>query len=141
MVEKTSRTIKKSSPSWGGATDPISNMLVSLKNGATAGREEVVVPYSRINENLASLLVKEGFLGSVRKFRQQEQERFSLSLQQPKVEHFKRISKPGARRYAARRELLNPSQGITIVSTSKGIMNHRQARKLNLGGELVAEIW
>lgn len=123
------------------ATDPISNMLVSLKNGAAAGHEEVVVPHSRVNEKMADLLVREGFLGSVRKFRQQDQERFSLSLRMPKLEHFKRISKPGARRYAPHRQLLNPSQGIVIVSTSKGIMTHRQARKLNLGGELLAEVW
>ncbi|MDP1710680.1 MAG: 30S ribosomal protein S8 [candidate division WWE3 bacterium] len=122
-------------------TDPIGDMLVSLKNGAAVGREEVVVPYSQVKENVADLLVREGFLSAVRKFRQQDQERFSLSLRQPKLEHFKRISKPGARRYAARRELLYPPQGIVIVSTSKGIMTHRQARKLNLGGELLAEVW
>ena len=122
-------------------TDPISDMFAILKNGARVGREEVVVPYSRIKEDLAKLLAREGFLSAVRKFRQQSQERFSLSLQQPKLEHSRRLSKPGARWYAPRDRLPNPDQGIVIVSTSKGLMTHREARKSKLGGELIVEVW
>ncbi len=100
-----------------------------------------MVPYSQVKESVADLLVREGFLGAVRKFRQQGQERFFLSLQQPKLEHSRRLSKPGARWNAPRNRLPNPDQGIVIVSTSKGMMTHRQARKSKLGGELLAEVW
>uniref|UniRef100_A0A832DUQ4 Small ribosomal subunit protein uS8 n=1 Tax=candidate division WWE3 bacterium TaxID=2053526 RepID=A0A832DUQ4_UNCKA len=122
-------------------TDPISDMFASLKNGTRVGREEVVVPYSRAKEDLAKFLAREGFLSGVRKFRSQNQERFFLSLQQPKMEHLRRLSTPGARWYVPHNRLPNPDQGVIIVSTSKGLMTHREARKSKLGGELVGEVW
>ncbi|OGC38127.1 30S ribosomal protein S8 [candidate division WWE3 bacterium RBG_19FT_COMBO_53_11] len=122
-------------------TDPIADMFTSLRNAALAGRSEVVVPYSNLKENIAKLLVAEGFLSEARKFKQQGGGSFFLSLQNPRFEHLQRLSKPGARWYVSWREIQNPPLGVKIISTPEGILAHKQARKKKVGGELIGEVW
>ena len=122
-------------------TDPIADMFTSLRNAALAGRSEVVVPYSNLKESIAKLLVVEGFLSEVRKFKQQGGGSFFLSLQNPRFEHLQRLSKPGARWYVSWREIQNPPLGVKIISTPEGILAHKQARKKKVGGELIGEVW
>ena len=122
-------------------TDPIADMFTRLRNAVLAGRSEIVVPYSRLKEEIAKLLVAEGYLGEVRKFKEQKGKNFFLSMQSPKLEHVRRLSKPGARWYVSWREIQNPQLGIIVISTPEGILTHKQARKKKLGGELVGEIW
>ncbi|MEX0587607.1 MAG: 30S ribosomal protein S8 [Patescibacteria group bacterium] len=122
-------------------TDPIADMFNSLRNAVLAGRTEVVVPYSRLKEEVAKLLVAEGYLVEARKFKQQGGTRFFLALQNPRLEHLRRLSRPGARWYVSWRRLQDPPLGMTIVSTPAGIMTQKQARKKKIGGELLGEIW
>lgn len=122
-------------------TDPIADMFNSLRNAVLAGRAEVVVPYSRLKEELAKLMVSEGYLGEARKFKQQGSTRFFLALQNPRLKHLRRLSRPGARWYVSWRKLQDPPLGITIVSTPAGILTQKQARKKKIGGELIGEIW
>lgn len=122
-------------------TDPLADMFTSLRNAVLAGRGEVVVPYSRLKEEVAKLLISENYLGEARKFKQQGGTRFFLALNNPRFEHLQRLSKPGARWYVSWREIHHPPLGVTIISTPAGIMNHRQARKKKIGGELLGEVW
>jgi small subunit ribosomal protein S8 len=127
--------------------DPIANMLSAMKNAAAAGREEVVVPYSGLKEQLAKLLKKEGFALEVRKFKEKGSKRFSLAIKLARddagrlmIRHAKRISRPGQRIYSTSREIKAPPLGVKVISTSKGLLTHKEARKKRLGGEVVAEV-
>jgi len=126
--------------------DPIGDMLIRIKNGYLARKNVVEVPYSRMKEEIAKLLVKEGYL---KKFKIENLKFKILKLElkyegkRPAIEEVKRISKPGVRIYAKAREIpkVKYGFGITIVSTSKGIMTDSQARKKNLGGEVICQVW
>lgn len=122
-------------------TDPLADMFTRLRNAAQVGKSEVVAPYSSLSERVAKVLKEEGFLTGVRKFKEQGKDRFFLALDGPKIEHLKRLSKPGQRWYASWRELKRPPLGIRIVSTPKGVMTHLEARKRKLGGEVLGEVW
>ncbi len=122
-------------------TDPIADMFVALVNARRAGREEVVVPFSSLKEKIAQLLKEEGYLSEVRKFKESGGSRFFLALKGLRLGQIRRLSKPGQRWYVSWRELQNPPQGVQIISTSKGIMTQREARKQKLGGEPLGEVW
>lgn len=128
--------------------DPIADMLSTIKNAVAAGKEEVVMPYSGFKERLAKLLKAEGFISEVRKFKEQGSSRFFLAVKLAcddasrfKVHHIKRISRSRQRIYSASREISSPPLGIKVISTSKGLMTDREARKKHLGGEVIAEVW
>jgi small subunit ribosomal protein S8 len=126
--------------------DPIGDMLIRIKNGYLARKNVVEVPYSRMKEEIANLLVKEGYL---KKFKIENLKFKILKLElkyegkRPAIEGVKRISKPGVRIYAKAGEIpkVKYGFGITIVSTSKGIMTGREAKKKNLGGEVICQVW
>jgi small subunit ribosomal protein S8 len=126
--------------------DPIGDMLIRIKNGYLARKDVVEVPYSKMKEEIAKILVKEGYL---KKFKIENLKFKILKLElkyegkKPVIEGIKRISKPGVRIYAKAKEIprVKYGFGITIVSTPKGIMTDRQARKENLGGEVICQIW
>jgi len=126
--------------------DPIGDMLIRIKNGYLARRAVVEVPYSKMKEEIAKLLVKEGYL---KKFKIENLKFKILKLElkyegkRPAIEGVKRISKPGVRIYAKAGEIpkVKYGFGITIVSTSKGIMTGKEAKKKNLGGEVICQVW
>lgn len=128
-------------------TDPIADMLTRIRNGLAAKHESVVIPASKEKQEIARILKEEGFIlnytveGDVKKV-------INVTLKygpnnEKVISGLKRISKPGLRIYAKASELprvLN-GLGIAIISTSNGIMVDRQARKQNVGGEVIAYIW
>lgn len=127
-------------------SDPISDMLTRLRNASTALLTDVEVNHSKLKESIASILKREGYLtdfsveGATAK-------RLKLKLKyhgrKSVIAGLRRVSKPGLRRYVGATEIprvLN-GMGISIVSTPKGIMTGTQARKENLGGELVCFVW
>jgi small subunit ribosomal protein S8 len=126
--------------------DPIGDMLIRIKNGYLARKDVVEVPYSKMKEEIAKILVKEGYL---KKFKIENLKFKILKLElkyegkRPAIEGVKRISKPGVRIYAKAGEIpkVKYGFGITIVSTSKGIMTDREAKKKNLGGEVICQVW
>lgn len=129
-------------------TDPIADMLTRVRNANSVFHETVEVPGSKIKTAIAEVLKEEGFIKDYTFQEDNKQGVLTLSLKYgPNREHvisgIKRISKPGLRQYAKHDELprVLGGLGIAIISTSKGIMSDKQARKAGLGGEVVAYVW
>ena len=129
-------------------TDTIADMLTRIRNANAMRYTEVKVPASNLKLELARILKEEGFIEDYKVLEETAQGMILLTLKYgPKKERvitgLKRISKPGLRVYANKEEVpkvLN-GLGIAIISTSKGIMTDKEARKQNLGGEVLAYIW
>ena len=128
-------------------TDTIADMLTRIRNANQMRYEEVKVPASNIKKEIARILKEEGFIKDYKIVSDDVQGSIVLTLKYNKKERvitgLKRISKPGLRVYAKNDEVpkvLN-GLGIAIISTSKGIMTDKEARKENIGGEVLAYIW
>ena len=129
-------------------TDPIADMLTRIRNANQMRYKEVEVPASKIKLEIARILKEEGFIADFKVNKDSVQDMMVLKLKYGEnkervITGLKRISKPGLRVYAKSNEIpkvLN-GLGIAIVSTSKGIMTDKQARKESLGGEVLAYIW
>jgi small subunit ribosomal protein S8 len=127
-------------------TDSIADMLTRIRNAARAQKPETVMPHSKLKESLAKLLLAEGYVsgvqvvGTTKKFIQ-------VNLKYNGVESvitdLKRISKPGQRIYLSADKLPRTSSGfgITVISTSSGLMTDKQARKAKVGGEIICQVW
>jgi small subunit ribosomal protein S8 len=129
-------------------TDPIADMLTRIRNASLARHRELTLPSSRIKREIARILVEEGFIESFTTGQDGVQETLLLRLKYvegrtPVVSGLKRISKPGLRVYARKTEIPRVLGGLgtAILSTSQGIMTGSQARKLNLGGEVLCYVW
>ncbi len=129
-------------------TDPIADLLTRIRNANQMHYKEVVVPSSNIKLQIVKILKDEGFITDYKKEKGQVQDNIIITLKYGKnkervISGLKRISKPGLRVYAKKEEIptvLN-GLGISILSTSKGIMTGKEAKKQNLGGEVLAYIW
>jgi len=129
-------------------TDPIADMLTRIRNANQMRYKEVEIPASKIKVEIARILKEEGFIVDYKINKDDVQDSIVLSLKYGEnkervITGLKRISKPGLRVYAKSNEIpkvLN-GLGIAIVSTSKGIMTDKEARKESLGGEVLAYIW
>lgn len=128
-------------------TDPIADMLTRIRNANQMRYKEVEVPASKIKNEIARILKSEGFIVDYKVKKNNIQDILVLSLKYVDKERvitgLKRISKPGLRVYAKAEEVptvLN-GLGIAIISTSKGVMTDKEARKESLGGEVLAYIW
>jgi small subunit ribosomal protein S8 len=129
-------------------TDPIADMLTRIRNASSARHKELTLPSSRVKREIARILAEEGFIESYETQADGVQERLNLRLKYvegrtPVVSGLKRISKPGLRVYARKTEIprVLGGLGLVILSTSRGIMTGAQARKLNLGGEVLCYVW
>ena len=129
-------------------TDPIADMLTRLRNANSVLHDKVEIPGSKIKKAIASVLKEEGFIKDFTFTENNKQGVLTLTLKYgPKREKvisgIKRISKPGLRMYAKHAELPKGlgGLGIAIISTSKGIMSDKEARKAGLGGEVIAYVW
>jgi small subunit ribosomal protein S8 len=129
-------------------TDPIADMLARIKNAITARKAKVQIPASKVKLEIAKVLQEEGFLNSVTREDDERQGTITIELRYDNnnrnaIEGIRRRSRPGQRRYVRSDSLpkVRSGLGIAIVTTSKGVMTDRQARKANLGGELICEVW
>jgi len=129
-------------------TDPISDMLARIRNGIAVRRDAVVVPASRVKLELARLLQQEGFIAGFERIDSKPQASFKVVLRyyenkEPVITGLRRVSRPGLRVYVGHNEIprLYGGLGVSIVSTSKGIMTGREAWKQGLGGELLFYVW
>jgi small subunit ribosomal protein S8 len=130
-------------------TDPIADMINRIKNAQRVGRPTVIVPYSKLLWNVAEILEKEGFISGAQKRGRKIVRTMELTLKYataekiPRVHGVRRVSKPSCRVYENVRTLRPVKQGtgFSVVSTSKGLMTNRQARKAGVGGEVMFEIW
>lgn len=127
-------------------TDPISDMLTRIKNAYAAHKDEVVLPSSKIKLAIANLLKNNGYLFEVAEEGDKKKNlrlKLSYKRNEAAVTNVKRVSKPGRRVYASAKELPSVLSGfgIAVVSTPKGIMTNKDARKMNVGGEIICEIY
>jgi small subunit ribosomal protein S8 len=128
--------------------DPITDLLNRLRNGMRAGHERVDIPASRVKESLVKVLAEEGYVTSWRRVEEKGRPLLRVGLKydadgEPIVNGLERVSRPGRRVYAPAKaipEVLG-GLGISIVSTSRGILTGRQAREARLGGEILCNVW
>jgi small subunit ribosomal protein S8 len=126
--------------------DPISDMLTRIRNANGALLPAVEVPHSKLKENLAVILKREGYIADYAvEAKPRKHLKLKLKYQGKKsvIEGLRRISTPGLRRYVGATEIprVRGGLGVAVVSTSEGIMSGTQARKKNLGGELLCYVW
>jgi small subunit ribosomal protein S8 len=129
-------------------TDPIADMLTRIRNALVAKHDMVDVPASTIKKAIAQILLSEGYIKGYEIINNGVQKTIRISLKygpnkQRVIVGLKRISRPGLRVYARKDEMpkVLGGLGIAIVSTSRGVMTDREARKLAVGGEVLAYIW
>jgi len=129
-------------------SDPIADMLTRIRNASRARHLDVAVPSSRVKREIARILLEEGFISGFSEEREGPAHVLRLTLKYVDgkasvVSGLKRISKPGLRAYARKTEIprVLGGLGIVIVSTSQGIMTGQQARRAQLGGEILAYVW
>jgi small subunit ribosomal protein S8 len=129
-------------------TDPIADMLTRLRNAATAHKDDVIIPASSVKERIAQILVQEGYVADSSVEGAGKDRVITIRLKYgPKRERtitgIKRVSTPGRRVYAGRGEIprVLGGLGIAILSTSKGLLTDRQAKRARVGGEVIAYVW
>ena len=129
-------------------TDPIADLLTRIRNAATAKHPALRVPASKVKKQIVSILKDEGFISDFEFVDAAPQGHIDISLKylpdrRSAITGVTRLSKPGCRRYVKSKEIpkVLGGLGVAIVSTSKGMMTDRQARKEHVGGELVCAVW
>ncbi len=131
-------------------TDPIADMLTRIRNAVRIEHPEVNMPLSKVKRGLAEVLKREGYIWDWHEAEDADAPSKQLSIQlkygpngERVIRHIKRVSKPGRRVYSPAdrlRPVLN-GLGISIISTSRGVISDREARQRNLGGEVLCEVW
>ncbi|OGV89201.1 30S ribosomal protein S8 [Microgenomates group bacterium RBG_19FT_COMBO_39_10] len=129
-------------------TDPIGDLITRIKNGYAVRKRKFKVPYSATKENLAKILVKEGYLKEITVEGKKPQEKqlvvgLKYPHQEPAITNIERVSKPSLRVYLQAKKLkpIRSGFGMRILSTSKGLMTDKQAKKKKLGGEVICQLW
>lgn len=129
-------------------TDPIADMLTRIRNANMVGHESVDVPASKMKKSIAEILLKEGYIKGYDVIEDNKQGiiRIQMKYGQNKekvITGIKKISKPGLKVYAKRDEIpkVLGGLGIAIISTSKGVITDKEARKENVGGEVICYVW
>jgi small subunit ribosomal protein S8 len=130
---------------------PIANILTQIKNAQSRGQEEVILPFSKMAFDIVRILEDEGFVGGVekktRRAKKSELDILSVKLKYNEgvgaIDGVKLVSKPSRRVYAGKDGLRSAERehGISVVSTSKGLMTGDEARKMGIGGEIICEVW
>jgi len=129
-------------------TDPIADFLTRIRNGIMARKASIDLPSSKMKKRLAEILKDEGFVSAVSESVVDKRPVLSVTLRwdgqnKPAIAGLRRVSKPGQRAYVHADNLpkIRGGLGTAVISTSKGMMTDRDARKQNVGGEVVCEIW
>ena len=130
-------------------TDPIADLLTRIRNAALARHDRTEIPASRLKANVAKILKDEGYIADVRETDDNEGKKtLTIVLKYGRdrasaIDGVRRVSRPGRRVYVRHDRIPSPFSGlgISILSTSRGVMSDREARKMKLGGELLCEVW
>ena len=127
-------------------TDPIADFLTRIRNGCMAGKEEVFAPYSKLKSEIARILQEEGYIWSYEVDTTEAHPRLKVKIKYqgrtPVLRNLQRVSKPGLRKYVSFDEIprVLGGLGISILSTSRGLMTGAKAKKAKVGGELLAYV-
>ncbi len=129
-------------------TDPIADMLTRIRNAVRIERPHVEVPLSKVKRGLADVLKREGYIWDWQELEMKPVRHLRLDLKygpngERVIRHIRRVSKPGRRVYSGARGMrpVLKGLGISVISTSRGVISDREARQRNLGGEVLCEIW
>ncbi len=129
-------------------TDPISDMLTRIRNAATAHHDRIEMPHSFVKENIGHVLKSEGFVDDVRVSDGEGQRTLTIVLRygrnrEAAIDGLRRVSTPGRRVYVGHNAIprVRSGLGVSILSTSRGVMTDKEARKQKVGGELLCEVW
>jgi small subunit ribosomal protein S8 len=131
-------------------TDPIADMLTRIRNASRARHPKVTVPWSRLKESIARVLMEEGYLKEIKRVKAEEGGGEEIVIQlkfdrgnQPVISGIKRVSSPSRRVYVGAQGVtpIRKGLGIHILSTPKGILADREAQKAKVGGELICSVW
>lgn len=129
------------------STDPIADMLTRIRNAVLAGKNEVRMPLSKLKQTVAEQLQKAGYLSAVTTEKSSPRDTLIITIyelgENALINEIERISRPGRRVYAGADEIpmVKNGRGVVLVSTSKGVMTGREARKARLGGELICKVY
>lgn len=128
-------------------TDPIANMLTIIRNALKVNKETVDIPASKINEKILDVFKKDGYVEDVRLLKDNKQGVIKVYLKydnkRPAITGLARVSKSGLRIYVANDEIPKVLSGLgtAVISTSKGVIDDKEARKLKIGGEVLCYVW
>ena len=125
-------------------TDPVADMLTRIRNANSAGHEKVEFPASKIKANICKVLKEEGYIKSFKIIAKSKTDvNIKVALKQDALVGIQRVSKPGLRIYKGYRDMprVISGLGVSVVSTSQGIISSRKARSLKLGGEVLCNVW
>ena len=128
-------------------TDPLGDMLTRIRNGQRAKKDSVLSPASNLRARVLEVLQREGYIRGYSEDETGKHKQLRIELKyfegEPAIKHVARVSKPGRRIYSGSKELpiVRNGLGITIVSTPRGVLSDGEARELNVGGEVLAEVF
>lgn len=128
-------------------SDPISNMLTSIRNAQAVSHEIVNIPFSALKYQIAMVLQKRGFIGQIEKRGRKPDKLIKITLKYknktPVISGIKRVSRSGQRIYISSQNIrkIKNGYGISVISTPKGLMTNEEAKNNNLGGEVICEVW
>ena len=128
--------------------DPIANFLTSIRNASAKGLEKADAPYSKIKLAIAKILKEEGFIQTYRTLEEHQVPFIRVQLKylenrEPVLQGIKKVSTPGLRIYenSSKISRVNGGLGVSILTTSKGLMTHRKAKQMKVGGEVLCHVW
>jgi len=129
-------------------TDPISDLLTRIRNASRVGHKKVSIPSSRLKREVVRVLQENHYVRGFAEVANDRQNELVVRLrytpeQEPVITGIRRLSRPGLRRYATKEKIRARSRqlGVTVVSTSRGVMTSQQALRAGLGGELICHVW
>ena len=125
-------------------TDPIADMLTRIRNAVKAGKDRVEFPASKTKANVCKVLKEEGYIRSFKIIAKDQAEiNLKVLFKDDAIQGLERVSTPGLRRYSSYKEIprVLSGLGISILSTSKGVISSREAKKLKAGGEIICNVW
>ena len=129
------------------STDQIADLITRIRNAVMVGKNEILVPTSRLKVGVAEVLAKNGYIASFKVEDGKPRGLLKVTIFEPgenaKINEISKVSKPGRRVYSAADDLptVKSGHGMVIVSTSKGLMTGREAKKARLGGEILVKVW
>jgi small subunit ribosomal protein S8 len=125
-------------------TDPIADMLTRMRNGMNAGHDRVEFPASKLKANVCKVLKDEGFIRSFKIIAKEKSDiRIKVLFKEDAIVGIERYSKPGLRQYRGYREMpkVLSGLGVSVISTSQGVMSSREAKAKKVGGEILCSVW
>jgi len=124
-------------------TDQIADLIIRIKNAKAINKYNIVMPFSKMKEAILRILKTEGYIAEYKTTEKKTKRYLEITLDSKPLTHLKQISKPGQRIYTKSKDIPRPLRGLglVIISTPKGVISAKEARKSGVGGELICEIW